>query len=166
MYRKVWKVLLGRLVHVPPSNFFRRILRSEALVYKSYFFQNSRSTEIIRRQILIQSLPTRQDGVENCHKVYRPFLAWISSDCFQSFSPLSNWDETQARPLAACHSRCTKPPYWDANVALGQDKQGNYHLKLCMPYVGLAPVRLLQLVLRSYTEVFPNCNTLVDVRLY
>ena len=26
------------LVHVMPSNFFRRILRSEALLYKSYFF--------------------------------------------------------------------------------------------------------------------------------
>ena len=25
-------------MHVTPSNFFRRILRSEALVYKSYFF--------------------------------------------------------------------------------------------------------------------------------
>ena len=43
------------------------------------------------------------------------------------------------RPFAACHPRGTKPPYWDANVALGQDKQ-----KLCMPMVGLAPVRLLR----------------------
>ena len=31
-------MVLGLLVHVTPSNFFRRILRSEALVYKSYFF--------------------------------------------------------------------------------------------------------------------------------
>ena len=37
-------MVLGPLVHVTPSNFFRRILRSEALVYKSYFFQNGRST--------------------------------------------------------------------------------------------------------------------------
>ena len=49
---------------------------SEALVYKSYFFPNSRSTEIIQPLILIQSLwfltrlPTRQDGVENRDKVY------------------------------------------------------------------------------------------------
>ena len=28
-------------MHVPPSNFFRRILRSEALVYKSYFFRTA-----------------------------------------------------------------------------------------------------------------------------
>ena len=56
MYRKFNKVVLGLQVHVTPSNFFRRILRSEALVYKSYFFQNSRSTEIIRHWILIQSL--------------------------------------------------------------------------------------------------------------
>ena len=27
------------------------------------------------------------------------------------------------RPFAACHSRGTKPPCWDAKVALGQDKQ-------------------------------------------
>ena len=33
-------MVLGLLEHVTPSNFFRRILRSEALVYKSYFFQN------------------------------------------------------------------------------------------------------------------------------
>ena len=41
------KVVLGFLVHVTPPDFFRTILRSEALVYKSYFFQNSRSMEII-----------------------------------------------------------------------------------------------------------------------
>ena len=29
-------MVLGLLFHVTPSNFFRRILRSEALVYKSY----------------------------------------------------------------------------------------------------------------------------------
>ena len=27
------------------------------------------------------------------------------------------------RPFAASHSRGTKPPYWRAKVALGQDKQ-------------------------------------------
>ena len=31
-------MVLGLLVHVTPSNFFRRILKSEALVYKSFFF--------------------------------------------------------------------------------------------------------------------------------
>ena len=30
------------------------------------------------------------------------------------------------RPFAACHSRGTKPPRWDANVALGQDQQKAY----------------------------------------
>ena len=39
MYRKFKKVVLCLLAHVMPSNFFRRILRSEALVYKSYLFQ-------------------------------------------------------------------------------------------------------------------------------
>ena len=48
MHRKFKNVVLGLPVHATPSNFFRRILRSEALVYKSYFFQNSRSTKIIR----------------------------------------------------------------------------------------------------------------------
>ena len=57
-------------------NFFSRILKSEALVYKSYFFEKSRFTKIIRHQILIQilyfltRLPTRQDGVETRDKVY------------------------------------------------------------------------------------------------
>ena len=41
----VEKVALGLLVHVTSSNGFRRILRSEALVYKSYFFR----TAVIRK---------------------------------------------------------------------------------------------------------------------
>ena len=72
-------MVLGLLGHVRPSNFFRRILRNEALVYKSYFFQNSRSTEIIQDSHTITDtqsltvlgcLPTRQDGIENRDKVY------------------------------------------------------------------------------------------------
>ena len=50
-YRQMCRkfLVLGLLVHVMPSNFFRKILRSVALVYKSYiFFQNSRSKEIIQ----------------------------------------------------------------------------------------------------------------------
>ena len=34
-------MVLSLLAHVTPSNFFRRILRSEALVYKSYFFRTA-----------------------------------------------------------------------------------------------------------------------------
>ena len=45
MYRKFKKVVLGLLAHVTPKFFFSRILRSEALVNNSYFFQNSCSTE-------------------------------------------------------------------------------------------------------------------------
>ena len=41
MYRKFSKVVLSLLAHVTPSNFFRRILRTEALVYKSYFFRTA-----------------------------------------------------------------------------------------------------------------------------
>ena len=54
----------------------------------------------------------------------------------------------------------TQTSHWD------KTNKGNYHLKLCMPFVGLVLVRLLQLVLRSYPKVSPNCNTEVDVRLY
>ena len=50
------KKVLGLLAHVTASNVFSRILKSEALVYNSYFFQNSRFTEIIRHWILIQTL--------------------------------------------------------------------------------------------------------------
>ena len=48
LYRKFKKGVLGLLGHVTSSLFFRRIFRSEVLVYNSYFFQNSRSTKIIR----------------------------------------------------------------------------------------------------------------------
>ena len=40
IYRKFLKKVLGLLAHVMPSNFFSRILKSEALVYNSYFFGN------------------------------------------------------------------------------------------------------------------------------
>ena len=56
MYRKFLKKVLGLLAHVTPSNFFSRILKSEALVYNSYFFQSSRFTAIIRHEIPIQTL--------------------------------------------------------------------------------------------------------------
>ena len=38
------------------QNFFSTILCLVALVYNAYFYQNSRFTEIIRHQILIQTL--------------------------------------------------------------------------------------------------------------
>jgi len=41
MYRKFKKVVLGLLVHLTPLIFFSKILRSEALVYKSYFFRRA-----------------------------------------------------------------------------------------------------------------------------
>ena len=39
MYRKCIKKVLGLLPHVTSSIFFSRILKSEALVYNSYFFK-------------------------------------------------------------------------------------------------------------------------------
>ena len=57
------------------SIFFSRIVRSEALVYNSYFFQNSGFTKIIRHQILCNFsggclVSTRQDGFQIRDKVY------------------------------------------------------------------------------------------------
>ena len=49
------------------------------------------------------------------------------------------------RPFAAYHSRCTKPPCWGAKVALGECKQRTLPYKIiCIPFVGLSPVRLLR----------------------
>ena len=48
------------------------------------------------------------------------------------------------RPFAACHSRGTKTPSWDANVALGQDKQRKLPCKIMYAFVGLASVRILR----------------------
>ena len=47
------------------------------------------------------------------------------------------------RPFAGFHSLGTKSAYWDANVALGRDKQRKLP-RLCMPFVGLTPMRLLR----------------------
>ena len=48
------------------------------------------------------------------------------------------------RPVAASHSRGTKPPCWRAKVALGEHKKRKLPFKkLCLPFVCLVPVRLL-----------------------
>ena len=44
-------MVLGLLEHVTPSIFLSRILRSEAFVYSSHFFQNIHCTEIMRQSI-------------------------------------------------------------------------------------------------------------------
>ena len=82
MYIKFKKVVLGLLAHETPSVFFSRILWSEALVYKSFFFFR---TAVLRKLFDIRfsyntvishafNLPTRQDGVENRDKVYSAIL--------------------------------------------------------------------------------------------
>ena len=76
MYRKFKKVVLGLLVHVTPSNVFRRILRSEALVYKSYFFSeqpfygNYSTLDSHTNTVISHAFAYCQDGVENRNKVY------------------------------------------------------------------------------------------------
>ena len=75
MYRKFKKVVLSLLAHVTPSIFFSRILRSEALVYHWFFFQNRGSTEIISTLdfhtniVICHAFAYSQDGVENRDKV-------------------------------------------------------------------------------------------------
>ena len=48
------------------------------------------------------------------------------------------------RSFAPCHSPGTKPPSWDAKVALGQDKQRKLPCKIMYAFVGLASVRILR----------------------
>ena len=75
---------------------------------------------------------SHEKRVYSCQLIWLPWRNW-----------LQRWHQQERlkgnRPFAACHSLSTKPPCWDAKVALGQDKQ-----KFCMPLVGLAPVRLLR----------------------
>ena len=77
----IWKASLwGNLSTDTPPKFFSKILCLLASVYNFFFFffTKSRYAEIIRHQILIQTLqfltrlPTRQDGIKNRDKVYCP----------------------------------------------------------------------------------------------
>ena len=43
------------------------------------------------------------------------------------------------RPFAAFHSRGTKPPCWDAKVALGQDKQKQLPFKIMFAFCWSCP---------------------------
>ena len=81
---------------------------------------------------MLVSKNSHEKRVYSCQLIWLPWRNW-----------LQRWHQQERlkgnRPFAACHSLSTKPPCWDAKVALGQDKQ-----KFCMPLVGLAPVRLLR----------------------
>ena len=79
MYRKFEKVVIGLLVHVTPSNFFRRIVRSEALVLNSCFFAkqpfygNYSTLDSHQTLYFVTLLPTRQlisNGFQDLDKVY------------------------------------------------------------------------------------------------
>ena len=48
------------------------------------------------------------------------------------------------RPFAACHSRGTNCHAETQKLHWDKTNEGNCHLKLCMPFVGLAPVQLLR----------------------
>ena len=58
-------------------------------------------------------------------------VLWLLGHCFNTFrlfySPKPRGQVRilihRTRPFAACHSRGTKLPCWDAKIALGQDKQ-------------------------------------------
>ena len=78
-------MVLGLRAHVTPLIFFSTILRSEALVYNSYFFSEQPfygnyatldfHTNTVISHAFAVTLPTRQDGVENRDKVYyMPYL--------------------------------------------------------------------------------------------
>ena len=75
-------------MHVPPSKFFRRILRSEALVYKSYFFR----TAALRLKILdiynINSFYTAQFMFSYYHQLLPPLF----SNLFVTSSNIHNYN--------------------------------------------------------------------------
>ena len=82
--------------------------------------------------------------------------AYLNSLVFNSWSwryiwfwkPQIGLDATSGKtlygPFAAFHSRGTKPPCWDAKVALGQDQQKAYIILNGNSFVCLVPVRLLR----------------------
>ena len=61
-------------LHVTPSDFFSRIVRSEALVHNA--FQNSRLRKLFdirfsyTNTVIFHAVATRQDGFQNRDKVY------------------------------------------------------------------------------------------------
>ena len=63
-------------LHVTPSDFFSRIVRSEALVHNAYFFQDSRLRKLFdvkfsyTNTVIFHAVATRQDGFQNRDKVY------------------------------------------------------------------------------------------------
>ena len=99
MYRKFKKVVLGLLVHVTPFIFFSRILRSkkrsEALIYKSYFFRRAVLRKLFdirfsyKHNVISHAFAyTRQDGVENRDKVYYVLrnYQWWQKDIFSDMT--------------------------------------------------------------------------------
>ena len=74
------------------------------------------------------------------------FLFWSKNRLFETHSSLtimvrcsSLSREFANRPFAACHSRGTKPPCWDAKVTLGQDKQRKLPVKIMYAFFWSSP---------------------------
>ena len=81
MYRKFEKVVLGHLAHIKPSVFFSRILRSEDLVYNSYFFR----TAILRKLFDIRFLYKHCNFSRGCLSVKMPLKPWQGLLCTNQF---------------------------------------------------------------------------------
>ena len=87
-------------------------------------------------------VPTRSGnklkiGITGC-KVAQTRYPCEGSACFGSTASLQ-----RNRPFASSHSRDTKPPYWRARDALGEDKQRTNHAKWSELFAFSVPVRLL-----------------------
>ena len=87
-------------------------------------------------------VPTRSGnklkiGITVC-KVTQTRYPCEGSACFGSTASLQ-----RNRPFASSHSRGTKPPYWRARDALGEDKQRTNHAKWSELFAFSVPVRLL-----------------------
>ena len=76
-------------------------------------------------------------GITVC-KVAQTRYPCEGSACFGSTASLQ-----RNRPFASSHSRGTKPPYWRARDAPGEDKQRTNHAKWSELFAFSVPVRLL-----------------------
>ena len=82
MYRKFKKVVLGLQVNVTPSNFFRRILRSEALVFSRVCLLVKMASKTVTRSIVFK-VRKQWDYFDYCCHVFNCMVKLIvRSLCF------------------------------------------------------------------------------------
>ena len=101
------------------------LLKGTPILFLKYYKSNNQTTVTT----------IENTGMDNIKCTRFKHLQKVPVSSFYHFTESNETTEylslfSPNRPFAACHSRGTKPPSWDAKVALGQDQHRKVPFKI------------------------------------